>query len=137
MSDTRDSFQKSLKNIAHDMVIIWNDRLDRWQICQVSRGNLLMAGGKYQRNLSLLFTVQHDNGDYRHPDNRDLMRCITIVQQSHVLWGMNESQVNKLADDLDAHDTLKAEEFTQAQEARFEEAAIDIFNRMHGRKTFI
>lgn len=136
MDNERTSFQRDLHQIARDLVIIYNDRIKRWQICQIGNGSIILSHGRRHKSVDLLFTVEEPNGDYRAPGREDLMRCVQIVQQSRSIWDMDNAAIDRLADGLDESDTAKATHFSAESEAKFRDVAIAIFNQRTGRKTF-
>lgn len=83
---------------AEDIAVIWNSKIDRFQVYQVEpRPGLYDLEGYLRYDPRLIFTVQEKDGGYRPLDKRTLNMIAKSIELAHAIWDVpEEKRVAKL-----------------------------------------
>lgn len=77
-------FQEIVKQWANDISLLWNPTIERFQVFQTAVPVLELPAmsqrEQRQNKLRLLFTIEDEFGEYRDPDESDLVRVRQAVE---------------------------------------------------------
>lgn len=100
-------FQEQLNRYTKDIVIVWNNSMERFQVCQalepLIKIDTIDASMAEMRKAKLrpMFTVQYENGDYREPDESDLQRVIDSINSTITLQTKGYDHVADMMEQAD------------------------------------
>lgn len=114
--------ERMFKKVAPDTEVLWNAVIERWQVYQRVPGKILTLNGQ-SSSLSLLWTIQQANGDYREPGEVDVKKMVTTAHHSKQLWDGN---VDWIADSAEKYEIEREETLSSEAEAMVHTLATDM-----------